>query len=523
MAEMKEVGSGNESREPSTASPGRPGPDGAAPSESAKMAQQPARAAEAAAPPDAPTTHRGSPLRRVLVGALVAVACGAVGYMITPQHARSELQQTGTSLREAQRQLELVRNAGSTVTAELERTRSDLSQAKTELVRLEQTERDLTGQVGKSGEQIAALNGTIESRQSELAALEKDLCDARQTASRNEQTAGDARALATELEAKLSKLLEERDGLAQKQQRLLDEQARLAGELNEQKRLSTDLTRLLSVLEVGTTDRAPAPAPTTGEKPVTVKELRYWLGAPSVVAQKGSALRMHWGQKHTAEALDDVVTTIDGQPATRAMLSGLAAVEPVGDNVPWRLAKDEPVRYVDLLAMFGRPEGTTGTGDEFSAWWSVGAWARNATARIVNGIVTEFDGREVDADVLCELVRHRAEAYRTPNPSVATAAKACYDFAGKRLQDHLAREAELMARDGWTLKEWKLADFDSVGTWIAPTSTPANAMTLRAGVVCTWVAGDGRVTTQRRYLVVTLGTYESGTKTEDFALFAPRD
>jgi len=489
MTEEKDVTSGNESRTASTPSPAK----------------------------------RSSPLRRLLVSILVAALFGTAGYMITPQHARSELQQTGASLREARQQLQLAEAARRTLTGELTQARSELAEARTDLDRLTRAEADLTARVRNVGEKVASLTDSLQASQGEVAALKTKLSDARRTASRSNQSAVKARTLAAELQEKLAKALEQRDTLAKSTQRLQEEKARLTGELNEQQKLSTDLTRLLGVLEIGEANHAPAPAVVPGEKPITVKEIRYWLGPPTVMAQKGSALTIHWGAKHTAEAVDDVVTRIDGKPATRGMLSDLAAAKPAPANVEWRLAADEPVRYVDLLTIFGRPTGTTGKGNEFSAWWSVGAWARAATAKVVNGIVTEFDGREVDPNVLCELVRHRADAYRTPNHIVAAAARACYDLAGKRLQDYLTREAELMARDGWKLQEWKLADFDSVGTWIAPTATPADAMTLRATVVCKWVAGDGRVNTQRRYLVVTLGTCESQTTIEDFALFAPRD
>jgi hypothetical protein len=443
--------------------------------------------------------------------------------MIVPRRARSALQEADQGRRDAQRQLEQTRAARQKLSLDLETTRTELTDTRMQLAELEQAEQDRADTICEAETRIMELEGDLEICRAQVDSLEDEVSEARQEAFASEEVAEEAQTFADQLEQKLGQVVEERDGLTQAREQLLDENAQLCGDLSEQRRLTTDLTRLLSVLEVGRAVQAPAPAARPGDKPITVKELKYWLGSPTVVAQRGPRLTLYWGKKHTARATEGVVDQIDGKEATRDLLAEIATIEPVATHAEWRIAEGESVRYVDLLAMFGRPQGTTGTGDEFSAWWSVGAWARTATAKVINGIVTEFDGRPIDPAVLCELVRHRAAAYRTPNHGLAAVARHVYEQAGEIVEKHLSREARLQARDGWRLKQWRLADFDSVGTWIAPTQSPAGAVTMRAAVVCTWVAGDGRLNTQRRFLVVTFGSASDGVVKEDFALFGPRN
>ncbi len=522
MAENTDVTSGS-GREASSDSPGDAGgPGGVSQTESASPAAQATAVGSGGDTATVSAPKGPSPVRRLLTVLLVAALFGAAGYLVVPRSARSALSEADESLRTTKAQLEQTRQARQELSEDLAKTRAELTEARTQLAELENSGKAVSGEVEAAKAKIADLESNLGVSKGLLRSVKKDVADARREALANEQAADQARTLAGELEQKLNGIVEQRDDLAKVRQQLLDEQARLTGALATQKRLGTDLTRLLSVLEVGKADHAPVAASAPGERPITAKELRYWLGQPTVVVQKATGTKMHWGAEHTAIAIDGVVTEIDGKPAVRQLLAGMAKITPTKAGAPWRIAKDQPVRYVDLLAMFGRPDGTTGMGDEFQAWWSVGAWARTATAKIVNGVVTEFDGRQASPALLCELVRHRAEAYHTPNRSAAAAARFFYNQAVGVIEEHLTHEAMLQARDGWTLTEWKLADFDSVGTWVAPTKTPVGAMTMRAAVVCTWVAGDGRVSTQQRYVVVTLGSTPKGVKKEDFAMFAPR-
>jgi len=172
--------------------------------------------------------------------------------------------------------------------------------------------------------------------------------------------------------------------------------------------------------------------------------------------------------------------------------------------------------------MFGRPDGTAGTGRDFTAWWCVGAWGRTATAKVVDGVVKEFDGRAADPAGVCELVRQRSQAYRQPGQEAAEDARKYYERAAWVVGEDLKREAAFQARDGWNLKQWSLAPFDSVGCWMAPVDPVGGAMTLRAVVRCTWVNDNGSVRRDQRYVVVTLTPGPDGLEQTEYAIFQPR-
>jgi hypothetical protein len=330
----------------------------------------------------------------------------------------------------------------------------------------------------------------------------------------------------------LAAVTKQRGELATARDQLQGERAKLQQALAAQTRAGAELRRLLGSLELG----PPAPeaqAPETpGEMPVTVNEMTECMGYPSLTLDCVNKLGMRWGKSHSAEAVDGVVRMIDGQAANRALLARVAPRLPAVGAPParWRVGRGERLYYADVVAMFGLPERVSGNGRRFTAWWPVGAWAREASATVVDGVVTAFDGRPVDPASVCALVRQRAEAYRGGADSSAVeasvaSAKACYRYAAETLlPERLGREARLKARDGLNLSQWALAPFDSVGTWIAPTNTPRQSITMRAAVDCTWTATDEKVTKQRRYVILTLVCVEDGTfRPADYAVVLPGD
>ena len=197
-----------------------------------------------------------------------------------------------------------------------------------------------------------------------------------------------------------------------------------------------------------------------------------------------------------------------------------------GPRAAWRVEKGQSLHYADLVGMFGPPERLAGTADAFTAWWCVGAWARSAAAKVVEGTVTEFDGRAASPEACCELVRQRTEAYAQATDAVkveSAAARACYDHAAAAVAAEMRKQAAALARDGLTLTTWRLASFDSAGTCVAPLRNPLGSYTVRAAVDCNYVLQDGQASSKRRFVAVTVTPKPEGPQTADFALFAPRD
>jgi len=475
--------------------------------------------------------HGGTPgssslARKLLLSVLAAVLFGVVGYLIVPQSAKSTLKQVDQTLQDTRAQLARARAAQRKLAAEFKEVSDQLAEARRRIQALAESEKSAKSKVAAAEKFIAELNAKLESARQETAPLREQLAAARQAAEKYRAQVKKHASSLQQLQRRLQEVSAQRQQLAAARESLAAEKARLERSLGQERRVKGALVRLLGALDVGRSGRPPSPPRSPGEMPITVKELEYWMGQPSMTVQEGDRLTMRWGGRHVATAVSGLVTSIDGKPATRAVLASAAPVQPAVGALsgPWRWSSDQTVHYADLVALFGRPEGTSGTGRNFTAWWPVGAWGRTAVARVADGVVKLFDGRPADGEALCRLVPQRGEAYSRPDQAALEAARRCYKDAAGIVGQYLRRQAELRARDSWHLQKWQLAPFDSVGTWIAPTRVPAEGMTMRAALSCTWVAEDGRVEVQRRYVVVTISSASAaGSRQEDFAIFEPRD
>ena len=463
--------------------------------------------------------------RKLLLGLLGAVIFGVVGYLIVPQSAKSTLKGVDQTLQQTRAQLAMAQAAQRKLAVEYRKVSDELAEAQRRIETLTESEKAARSKVMAAEKFIADLSAKLASARRESRPLREQLAAARQAADELRMELESHKSRLQQLQEQLQQVTAQRQKLASARAKLASEKAKLERTLRQEQRDKARLVELLAVLEVGQPGKPPSLSGQPGEMPITVKELEYWMGQPSMMVQQGDRLTMRWGSRHVARAVSGLVISIDGKPATRALLASVAPVAPIAASLsgPWRLSAGQPVRYSQLVALFGRPAGTSGTGRKFTAWWHVGAWGRPAVAQVADGVVELFDGRPVDGEALCRLVPHRPEAYSRPDRAALAAAQQCYKQAVELIAQHLRREAEVRAKDGWHLKQWHLADFDSVGTWIAPTRVPVEGMTLRAALSCTWAAEDGRVERQRRYVVVTVSTGTSRAQQEDFAIFAPRN
>lgn len=480
---------------------------------------QPNKPAEAQNEPRRPWWLNKKVVVALAVCGVVAAAC-----LIVPQMARS-----ASLERDLRQQLSAAASARNALEQEL-------AKANAELV-------DAAGQIQSAEADVAAHELKVDAAEQFIDQLAEQLEVSQQA---NEQAlaqleaaerAGDeAKAEATQLGRRAQALSSELAAVQTDARKLrearLGRQAantRLSGKLRYNLAESADLRRLVDALRFGEPQATlPEPSAWPGEKPITGKQLISFMGQPSVSFKKGRRVEMKWGRKHTAFAIDGIVIEIDGEVATHAVMMSAASYRPAAAPAParWLAGRGERLHYADLVSMFGQPERVAGTGRLFTAWWTIGAWARRAHATVAEGVVTEFDGRPVDPAVCCELVRHRAQAYKTANVHVQIEVAVARDFykqAAEIVAAELAKEADKLRRDGVTLRRWKLAPFDSVGAWIAPTNAPAGSMTLRATVDCTWALPDGGETTLRRYAVVRMVSTPEGQQRAEYAIFTGRD
>jgi len=464
---------------------------------------------------------------------LAAAIFGVAGYWIAPREADSaQVEQQSVQTAQAQ--------------AELRTARAELAQVKTAMTALQDELADGRKQAEDAAEAEATAKGKVTAAEQFITQLSKQLAEAKtangpmmeklaaaeKQAADSRAQAGKAKAVGEKLKEQLAAVTEKHDALTAERKKLLAVKARLTEDLAAQSRASDDMKRLLDALDMGEMPEATHPAG-PAEMPITVRELTRAMGPPTLTVQANDRLTMRWGTAHQATSVAGVAATLDGKPATRGLLGQVATVPPRRASAPgaWRMARGHRPTYAELVSLFGQPDRLAGKGSRFRAWWSIGAWARKASATVVNGIVTSFDGKPAEASRLCALVPHRPGAYRRGAESnavraAAASAKACYQYAVDTLMpDQLRREAVLKARDGLTLTKWTLAPFDSVGTWIARTDVPVTgAMTLRAAVDCEWTAGDGARTVERRYVVLAMVHTESGdVQTADYASIQDRD
>ena len=462
-------------------------------------------------------------LKKVLSLVIIGGMLGVAGFLISPHVASSDsLEQAQQSLKGLHQQLADGTAARRLAEAELVRVKADLESVTARADTAADNARSYEAKLGEATKRLAEANKRLEQEANANQPVRKQLVAA-------EKTAASAKAHAEKLAGELSAAQEAAGKLGEADQALVADQAKLSSDLASQQAASTNLSRLLEALEFGDRSAAPPTRPSwPGEKPITRNELILCMGQPSVAFEQGRQVRMQWGQEHTASTDEGIVTKINGKPATRAALKSVATkpLAAARAPAPWRIAQGQKLHYADLASMFGRPERVIGTGKKFVAWWTVGAWARRVSATVAEGVVTEFDGDAVDPARCCELVRHRAQAYRAATAGVQAQVAAAQDFyerAAAAVGQELTKEARKRQRDGVALKNWRLAALDSVGTWIAQTDATANSMTLRAALDCTWTGRHGAESVQRRYVVVTMTPEAGEMKLAHCGIFAGRD
>ncbi len=475
---------------------------------------------------------RSSMSARLLSIVLTAALFGAAGYWIAPRQAGSSTTDETSALALAQQKFEgtqkillATKEAKAALAAEL----ATIKQQAEDAAKAEDEARE---KLATSEKSVAKLGKEVSEASSAAEPLVRKLAAAEKLAEKSRAAADEAEARSEKLRKQLAGVTKRRDALDAQSKALLQTKAQLTQDLARQRQVAGELKRLLEALDMGAMPKDTPPAG-PAEMPVTVKELTRAMGQPTVSFQSDETLEMTWAGEHVATGVGGVVATIDGEPATRALVAEVAKAPPRRQAAPgaWRVAKGEKLLYADLVDMFGPPERVAGKGTHFKARWSVGAWARKASAEVVDGVVTRFDGREVNPAEVCSLVAHRPEAYRPEArggivSASAASAKACYEYVAKTLMPaKLKVEAGLKGRDGQHLTKWTLAPLDSVSTWAFQTDTPiAGSVTLRAALDCTWTAGNGDSTTERRYVVVTVGTTDrGGVQTSDYACIDARD
>jgi hypothetical protein len=144
---------------------------------------------------------------------------------------------------------------------------------------------------------------------------------------------------------------------------------------------------------------------------------------------------------------------------------------------------------------------------------------------VSEGVVTQFDGRPVNAALCCELVRHRAAAYRNPSDPVKqvdASSRTFYAEAAKMVADRVRIQAAAQRSNGKTLVAVKLADVDSVGTWIGVTNQSGHSVCMRSVVDLTWRNEDGKTSTERRYVAVTVTQNGDNFALSECAVFPAR-
>lgn len=472
-------------------------------------------------------------MKAVAPAVAVAIVFGAAGYFITPRSAQSALQDNAQSLGNLQNRLDKAIAQRNNLDKQLSDTRTELASAIARATAADKAAEAEKARVSAGEKFIAQLNEKFsQAQQANIESLGK----AEKLAADSQAQADKARSRADAITNELLTLREEKQKFDKVGSSLRSDRAKLATALKSQQQTSAELKRFLAVLDLGdkqTPPAQPAAAPPASqqlpEMPITTGELLRRAGYPSLTFQKRDHVEMKWDEKHTVWATDGLVSQIDGKPASRAALSSLAVVYPTAVNPPadWRIGQGSTVYYADLVALFGQPDWVAGTGGQFQAGWAVGAWARQAAATVVDGVVTQFAGSSADGPIYCQLVRQRTVAYKSAGQAVhanAAAARTAYKRAVAVVGQHINKASALKARDdGAKLAKWNVAPLESVGTWVGPAGASAGSVTVRAWVDCTWTESDGSKTDERRYFVVTLFGDGQNTELAECAIFASRD
>ena len=458
------------------------------------------------------------------IASLVAVlgVLGLAAYIITPRLARSasisddELTNLRTQIQRA-------------LTSQVETSRR-LASAKADLI--DATKRvafldTATGQgqaaLDEADQKLKDITAQLDEAIKASDPLRQRLAAARDEADKAQAEAAKVQSWASELEGELAMASEALDGLSAERDVLANDLVTLNKSFTTAQSGSTELKRLLAMIDVGSSVSPVSDRPT--EMPISRKELFRRMGQPALAFSDDAVQTVRWDSKHTARTVSDVVTTIDGKPATRAVLDSIADITTwPGAAGKWRLGSGDVLSYAELVILFGQPAGMNGSGAEFTAWWPVGAWAREVSVTVVNGVVTEFAGGEVDAAVVCRLIRHRDEAYKSATAVVeanAAEARRFYDVATAYIVKRMTADSRVIARNGMALSSCTPAAFDSVGVWIARTDGVNGYMTMRAAVDCVWARNDGTKVNERRYVIVTLTGAGGPDEVDEFAVVGP--
>ena len=463
---------------------------------------------------------------RLLVILLVGSGLAVAAYMIAPSMAWSESMGKEV-LVDSQRRLQDAVSGQVKLAKDLARLRKEHAAALENAGKWEAADKASQAKLTAANESIAQMSEQLKEAQQAGGPLKQKVVAAELALAQAKAEVEQAKGRSKELVAQLASAADAAKQLSSRHQALLADNAKLKAGIEARQTDAAKIKDMLSTLDLGPADWSSDPSGRV-EMPITRRELAFCLGQPTLSFAKGRVLTIRWGKAHTARTVDDVVTDINGKPACRESLASAAGARPWSPSQPgqWRLGKDEPVHYVDLVAMFGKPEKIGGSAARFQARWTVGAWARVVSATVANGVVTEFGGREADGVVCCELARHRSEAYKSATAAVSAStarARDCYRHACRAIGEQLRNEAHLMARDGMRLEKHSVAPFESVGVWIAPSDGYGETMTMRAAVDCTWVKQDGTTVEQRRYVVVTLAGKGDKWEVREFAILTPGD
>jgi hypothetical protein len=464
---------------------------------------------------------------RIGVLATMAAVFGVLGWIAGPPRTTKAAQRNEQSLRDTTRQLGEVALAKAKLQDQLKEAGGKVE--------------DLTAQLSSSQQMQTAQQQTLQQYQTKAEQAEQTLAalrtaqeplvqqveQAQQLATLKQQEAAVATKAAEEFSAQLNQADEQRENLSQDYETARQEKVQLTDELHQQKQTAQQLTALLECLEVQKGHLKTARKASPAEPPVTAKELISAMGTPAMTSEKDRVVRLAWSQ-HSADVRGGVVEVLDGRPCSRRQLlaSGARLPEALPPAEGYRLSKGGSLLYSDMVGLFGKPEAVEGTGRGFTASWAIGAWSRLATATVLDGVVTKFDNRDVDPEEICQLVRQRLAAY--PNKVEATqrlctASEGFYNEAKKWIAQELQRDMSIQRREGLTLKSWSIGDFNSVNTWIAPTTFGPEAMTMRTTLDCTWEAAGGKTTTTRQYAVVTLSLQGAQPTPIECAIFQGRD
>lgn len=439
--------------------------------------------------------------KKIIGFAILAGAFGAVGYFVRPYAASAlsnpQAAQDDSQVKQFQTQRKQLEEKARDLADRLQGLEESLQKAQKQ-----DQEQGLKLQAAQSlitdlDEQLALADCSNEPLQQELAAAQ---AVADQTTAKLTEASSRIDGLSGELSQARGQLGQ----LQKKQGELTNVNDTLSTALRSQGQQLDQWRELAATLEFGQPVAKPAAA-RLGEQPLTQWELVYFVGQPSMIMTQANNTEMHWGSAHQATLVDRVVVSIDGKPASRKALFGLRTPQTAGSAGDYRLGANDTLRHSELVGLFGRPVNIAGTGERFTATWQIGAWGRTASATVVNGVVSDFDGRPADSALLCSLVHQRAAAYapnQAPVASFAASCRAAYGKAATLLAEQVKQEALSQAKDGVTLKSFTLAPLESVGSWAG---LEAGGLAVRTVVTTTWSSPSEGTWTTARYAAVNFG------------------